>query len=51
MLYLLSSLLVYIFIAGVQNFYRRGLKNRIAAAADFSGGLLISFIILLGMVH
>lgn len=51
MLYLLSSLLVYIFIAGVQNFYHRGRISRIVAAADFSAVLLISFIILLGMVH
>jgi len=51
MLYLLSSLLVYTFISGVQNFYNQGRKSRIAAVADFSGVLFIAFIILSVVDH
>ncbi|MBN1278385.1 MAG: hypothetical protein JW989_01230 [Chlorobiaceae bacterium] len=51
MIYLLSSLLVYIFIAGVQNFYNRGMRSKIAVVADFSGVGIITFMILSGIVQ
>ncbi|ACD90030.1 hypothetical protein Clim_0954 [Chlorobium limicola DSM 245] len=48
MLYLLSSVLVYSLIMGVQNVYHKGAKFKVAAAADFSGVLLISMMLVSG---
>ncbi len=51
MLYLISSVLVYSLIMGVQNVYQEGTKFKVAAAADFLGVFLISFMLLTGIVR